>query len=308
MNKALQTIITNGQTQVNKTMEGIFQEFKLRQDILAKSDKIAFSFGDENKLKLYVAGRKLSLTDWSLGQMLNKASLPANYYASMLKANQNQLALTNLRVMIHTLQDSILIREVGDTAKGILSAQYKRMDASPMFETFIEAMLKNGYFPYKAFNTDSQYQVRFLSPDIIRIGSDEILIGFSISTSDYGARSFAIEVFVIRLICQNGLIGMDIMRRKHIGRRAELDDEDYSIYSNRTLLLENKSFQSKIKDIIRNDNTVKLISDKIKDSQNREIRDTKTFLESIKELTKDQKVKVEVLFDTDTVMRYIVCC
>lgn len=299
MNSKLRDIIENGKKQVSKTMDEIMLEFQDRQDILAKTSKINFGF-EEDKLRLNLAGKNFALTDWSAGQILNKAGIPAGYFETMKKAGKTELALSNLKTMVPALQDALLIRQVKSTVKGVLSPSYRRMDASPMFEAFISEMLKRNYFPYKAFNTDSQYQVRFLRPDILTIGNDDILIGFSISTSDYGARSFSIEVFVIRLVCQNGMIGMDVLRRKHIGRRAELEDEDYSIYTRKTITLENKSFQSKVTDILRNDNTVNLISSKVKESQNKEIKDTKAFLESVKELSKDEKNKCEVLFNSDT--------
>lgn len=60
-----------------------------------------------------------------------------------------------------------------------------------------------------------------------------------------------IQPLIYRLVCSNGMVINDAKtRRNHVGRAAT-SEEDFSIYSNETLLADDHAFVLKIKDTVR---------------------------------------------------------
>lgn len=63
--------------------------------------------------------------------------------------------------------------------------------------------------------------------------------------------SATIQPLIYRLVCSNGMVINDAKtRRNHVGRAAT-SEEDFSIYSNETLLADDHAFVLKIKDTVR---------------------------------------------------------
>ena len=61
----------------------------------------------------------------------------------------------------------------------------------------------------------------------------------------------SIQPLICRLVCSNGMVINDAKtRRNHVGRAAT-SEEDFSIYSNETLLADDHAFVLKIKDTVR---------------------------------------------------------
>lgn len=75
--------------------------------------------------------------------------------------------------------------------------------------------------------------------------------GVIISNSETGLGSVTIQPLIYRLVCSNGMVINDAKtRRNHVGRAAT-SDEDFSIYSNETLLADDHAFVLKLKDTVR---------------------------------------------------------
>ena len=65
------------------------------------------------------------------------------------------------------------------------------------------------------------------------------------------AMEATIQPLIYRLVCSNGMVINDAKtRRNHVGRAAT-SEEDFSIYSNETLLADDHAFVLKIKDTVR---------------------------------------------------------
>jgi hypothetical protein len=142
----------------------------------------------------------------------------------------------------------MLFRIVEGRVKGILSNQYRRMDASPIFETFVQQGLKSGLVPFDGMNTDTRYHVKMLHPEVYEPVDGEVVgFGLSITTSDYGAGALQMQMFLMRVWCTNLAIGEDVLRKIHIGKR--FDDNDMAL-SNRTYELDTKAVASAVQDLV----------------------------------------------------------
>ena len=83
------------------------------------------------------------------------------------------------------------------------------------------------------------------------VPGDVVQAGVIISNSETGLGSVTIQPLIYRLVCSNGMVINDAKtRRNHVGRAAT-SDEDFSIYSNETLLADDHAFVLKLKDTVR---------------------------------------------------------
>ena len=83
------------------------------------------------------------------------------------------------------------------------------------------------------------------------VPGDVVQAGVIISNSETGLGSVTIQPLIYRLVCSNGMVINDAKtRRNHVGRAAT-SEEDFSIYSNETLLADDHAFVLKIKDTVR---------------------------------------------------------
>ena len=255
----LESIIAVGKVNVEKAISDIQIEFDKRKDVIAKPSAMTYGVSDDHKniiISMHQNGNSVTLfpTRFATGQLLNKLKLPIGYAETLLELNMDSLLTESIaQLSDKLLQNGILLRHVDKLLKGVLSPSYRRMDAGPIFEAFIEQALSMGMVPYNGWNTDYRYSIQFLVPKVYTPAPGEhVVYGASISTSDYGAQALSLELMALRVICTNMAVGMDVFRHVHIGRRFELpDNEDTIELSGRTYTLDTKTIASATKDAMK---------------------------------------------------------
>ena len=101
--------------------------------------------------------------------------------------------------------------------------------------------------------TDDFMYIKVVNPRLQAdvVPGDVVQAGVIISNSETGLGSVTIQPLIYRLVCSNGMVINDAKtRRNHVGRAAT-SEEDFSIYSNETLLADDHAFVLKIKDTVR---------------------------------------------------------
>ena len=250
----LDQYIKEGKIKAMGGLEKLSEEFGLRKDYMVKPD--AITFADRPALTPVVDGHEYDLTRHSRAQLLSRASIPQTFADTLETMNHRPLLRHNLLEMLpSTSPDGVMFRTVKDTAKGILSPSYKRMDASPLFEEYATMSLKMGLVPYRGDVTDTRAYLSFIQPQVIELAPNEyVVLGSEQRTSDYGNGAYQFNLSVLRLLCQNGMVGMDIMRKVHLGRRfdgGEFGADGVVELSNRTMELDTRTVRSALRDTVR---------------------------------------------------------
>lgn len=255
----LQGIIEIGKGKVNSVLEEIQTEFELRKDFIAKPEAINYRVNEETKdFQAYVfdgnisGNHYLDFTNFSKTQILNRLGIPVNYANRLLDLKEFDLLQTSLEHLTNKqCQDGLLFRQINNTVKGVLSPSYRRMDASPIFESFINSALSAGYVPYNGEITDYRYHVSFILPEVFQPSENEFCVmGLAITTSDYGANALQVELLCLRISCLNLCMGNDVMRSIHLGRRFNTE-ESFVQLSNKTHLLDSKTVASAVSDSVK---------------------------------------------------------
>ena len=255
----LQGVIEVGKRKVETVLNDIQTEFELRKDFIAKPEAINYRVNKEAKnFQAYIYDGKasgnhyLDFTNFSKTQILNRLGIPVNYANKLLELNEFDLLEDSLeRLTNKQCKDGLLFRQINNTVKGVLSPSYRRMDASPIFESFIKSALSAGYVPYNGEITDYRYHVSFIIPEVFQPSENEFCVmGLAITTSDYGANALQVELLCLRISCLNLCMGNDVMRSIHLGKRFNTE-ESFVQLSNETHILDSKTVASAVGDSVK---------------------------------------------------------
>lgn len=80
---------------------------------------------------------------------------------------------------------------------------------------------------------------------------DTVQAGVVISNSEVGLGSVNIQPLIYRLVCSNGMVVNDAAtKRNHIGRATDAE-ENFQLYSEKTLAADDQAFLLKVQDTVR---------------------------------------------------------
>ena len=286
-------------------------ETEMRTDVMAKSSAIDYDVDQGGKLQAVVKGSHYGLTPHSEGQIYSRTGVPKMYADKLMGLKEGELLKENLRTMTRrTMEDGVLVRRVGTVVKGWLSPSYKRMDGSILFETFIDKVTKNGLVPYRGMNTDYRYQVSFIYPKVFTPAKNEaVTYGMSLMTGDYGDQSVELSMMVLRIICANLAIGLEMLRKIHLGARFKSEEEMID-FSRQTLELDGRTVASAIGDVVdTGSKKIEYLDKKIREASSKEVGkdQLKGALQDLrrKGIGKELTEKVGNLFNLDDVIELL---
>ncbi len=186
----------------------------------------------------------LTLHNNAVGQIAEKYQIGAAYLRPLCSAKDQWK--TNLATIIlnthnqKTDRQRVLLRTVGNTAKAVLSDNYRRLNTSEVFTAFNDCLTlpECQYELYSCHAADLNSYAEAISPEITTIempdGSEvDVCMGLRMSSSDFGVASLEIKRFVVQVICLNGLTKNTILRKVHLGSKLPADitmsDETYRL-------------------------------------------------------------------------------
>ena len=179
--------------------------------------------------------------------------IPASYY-DRLQAENPELLSLNVNSWFCRQPAERMIRTLDGTARAFLSSRYRRIDHLEILQAILPVI---GDMPDARFEscqiTDSRMYIKVVNPrlqtEVAR--GDIVQAGVVISNSETGQGSVCIQPLIFRLICLNGLVVNDAATRKnHVGR-IQMAEENYQLYSDKTLQADDRAFLFKVQDTVR---------------------------------------------------------
>jgi hypothetical protein len=237
----------------NQQLVPVFQELKrqreTRKDLIVDS-RVLKAVAEPETIVIDVpkyGGHPL--TNWAHGQMADKVGIPQKYYSRMLDSKNFGLLAHNINTWLPT-EDKRMIRILDGRIRAILSDRYRVLDNYDLVFLALDEFAKANAQVHKLNLTESHLYVKAVTPRLqgeIRPG-DIIQGGLIIKNSEVGASRFAVEPFVLRLKCTNGLVISQGYSRVHLGKRKE---EGEFNWSSETINLENQAIWSAVRDVIQ---------------------------------------------------------
>lgn len=235
---------------IHTTLDGliarVLEEDARKYDLLADTRKMSVSEElfdldkpDTKGTLLTVDGNgdgleELRLSDHALGQMATDLGIPKRYFDRM-RDKSFDLLRTNVHHWLYQEPNRRMIRarrgNDAVTARAWLSDRYRRLDnieiATKLLPEF-DRLSEEVQF-HNAAITEEKFYLRAVFPRLtaeVKVG-DAVQWGVQIRNSEVGSGTFAIESFVNRLLCKNGMVVSKILNARHIGKRLDesLSDE-----------------------------------------------------------------------------------
>lgn len=121
-----------------------------------------------------------------------------------------------------------LTRIVDNRAMAFLSDKYRRLNSTEIYAKFLKGINENGGVVVDAFGDDTRTWMEAVLPFVVEIptknnGTNYVVFGLRISTSDFGDGALNINAFMLLIVCGNGLVGKSQMREVHLGGRLPDD-------------------------------------------------------------------------------------
>lgn len=185
-----------------------------------------------------------------IGDFLN---IPRKYYDRMLQENIDLLG-QNVNSWLQKESGERMVRTIDGKARAILSNRYRRIDnldiariTLPIIERMPDAIYESCQI------TDNYMYIKVVNPRLTAevVPGDFVQSGVVISNSETGQGAVSIQPLIYRLVCSNGMtVNEARTRRNHIGR-VNSSDENFLLYSQKTLEADDKAFALKIQDTVR---------------------------------------------------------
>lgn len=179
--------------------------------------------------------------------------IPAAYYDRMLTTHPELLA-HNVNSWFQREPSKRMLRTMGGTARAFLSNRYRRIDNLEIAQVVLPIIQEmEGAHIESCQITESRMYLKVVNTRLEAevVPGDIVQAGVIISNSEVGLGSVCIQPLVYRLVCSNGMIINDAQtRRNHVGRTNETD-ESFQLYSEETLMAEDKAFVLKIQDTVK---------------------------------------------------------
>ena len=185
-------------------------------------------------------------------QIGTQLKIPADYYDRMLEENPELLA-RNVNSWFNRKPAQRMLRTLDGSARAFLSNRYRRIDNFDILQAVLPIIgeIRDAQFE-SCQVTENRMYIKVINPRLqteVSVG-DVVQAGVMISNSEVGQGSFTAQPLILRLVCMNGMVVNKAGARKiHKGRENEAD-ENFLLYSDKTLAADDHAFLLKIQDIV----------------------------------------------------------
>lgn len=230
----------------------------VKKDYLVDTQLITMD-ADANNTQLSIRNDRtgetliLNVNEIAHNQIGTNLGIPAKYYDKMRSENPELLAM-NVNSWFQKEPKTRMVRTLDGTARAFLSERYRRIDnleiaeaVLPIIKSIQDARIESCEV------TDERLYLKVVNPRLTTdvVPGDTVQSGILITNSEVGLGSFTIQPLVYRLVCTNGMVVNDAKTRKYHVGRGNVANEDFTIYSEKTLIADDTALRLKIQDTVR---------------------------------------------------------
>ena len=220
-------------------------------DIIVDASDAGMQISLENKNNHVVTS--LAVNEIAHNQIGQYLGIPAKYYDKMRYENPELLAV-NVNSWFQKEPEPRMIRTMDGTARAFLSDRYHRIDNIEIAKAVLPIIADMPDASVESCEiTDERMYIKVVNPRLTTevVPGDIVQSGMIITNSEVGLGSMTVQPLVYRLVCKNGMVVNDAkMRKYHVGKGNQAG-EDFTLYSNETLLADDQVLMMKIQDTVR---------------------------------------------------------
>jgi len=197
---------------------------------------------------------KYDINDHCHSQIAARLKIPKIYYDRMREEHVDLLSY-NVTCLFRRENERRMVRTLDGTARGFLSDKFRLdMDnydvanaAIPILQEIPDMKIVSAGVTDKRMYLKAQFPR--ITADVKK--GDTVSAGIVISNSEVGAGSLRIEALIFRLICLNGMISGELLKKYHVGARQGLDEATYAVLTQETRDKTAEAMRSIIRDVTK---------------------------------------------------------
>lgn len=201
-------------------------------------------------------GGGLPLRQTAHEQMSSTLGIPKSYYDRLLNQAPD-LLVKNINHWLLATPSRKLVRTLDGGVRAILSDRYRPLDNLDLAEAVLPKLESLGATVLSGEVTEKRFYLKAVTPKISgEVKKDDIIqAGLVVSNSEIGAGALKIEEMSYRLICLNGAIHEQAVRRTHTGRKSsysesELLEHSREFFRDETRAADDRAFFLKVQDTV----------------------------------------------------------
>jgi uncharacterized protein DUF932 len=246
----------SGRTLVNLAQE-LERQLATKRDLLVPSSLLQCHTDEGGSLKMIIDARDADeaygVTDLARRQLAEKLKIPFTYFERM-RTEQPALLDRNVNTWLQSDQEPRMIRTLDGQVRAVLSDRYRRLDNYDLAENVLPILQRLEGARFESVElTETKMYLKVVTPRVeyeIAPG-DVVQAGIVVSNSEVGCGTLSVQPLVYRLVCRNGLIASDrALRKTHIGRVLQPDEEAITVFRDDTLAADDKAFFLKVRDVV----------------------------------------------------------
>lgn len=247
----MEQIISQGAANAEAVVEAVHSQ--LIEDALVPAKLLKFYPTDQRSLAIELKENEYRfLHKHALGQAADRANIAQSYVKRLLDVEQTWgqelLAYNFNKIYSEGNGARYLVRSVGNECRGFVSDRFRRLDARPLLDAFVQECQALGALPIDGFALETKVKLRAVLPYVFEpLDNEVMLFGLEWGTSDFGDGGHTVSLWAMRVWCTNTAVMDEVLRQVHIGGRISDDVE----YSEKTYRLDTELHESKLRDIVR---------------------------------------------------------
>lgn len=222
-----------------------------KKDYIADSRKLRMEVTQEGVIMQGVNGG-MPLETIAHAQLAGALSIPKPYYDRML-SDAPDLLSTNVNRWLERQPAKKLVRCLDNRIRAILSDSYRPLDNLDLAEAVLPQLINLSAEVLSCEVTENRFYLKAATDKIqgmVKVG-DTIRAGVVVSNSEVGQGSLRVEALDYRLVCSNGMIREQAIRKAHLGRGSRGQDaiEDArEWFRTETRIADDRAFFLKVQD------------------------------------------------------------
>jgi len=197
---------------------------------------------------------EFGITNLAHDQIAMRLDIPRKYYQRMMNEYPNLLSANVNGWLQRQNRGQRLIRTLDGKVRAYLSNRYRPLDNYGLLEAILPILQAEGMSIMSCEITDKKMYIKAVNERVqgeITKG-DIVQAGVIISNSEVGWGCLSVEGFLLRLVCQNGMVLPDrVMRKYHSGGRLTADIEDGMLWEDDTRKVSDAAIWLQTRDLVK---------------------------------------------------------
>lgn len=244
-----------------KNLTELAQELERQQtskrDFIVPTEQmnVIYDAGASQKVRFGDEG-PFGINEVAHDQFSDRLGIPKRYYDRM-RVEAPGLLITNINTWLHQNQRNAMVRTLDGSMRAFLSDRYRPLDNFDLCEVAFPVLAEAKVEVISCEVTEKRLYIQATCPDVIaddpkpkKVG-DLVRAGVVISNSEVGVGSLRVEPLIYRLACLNGVILGHALKKFHVGRKHEGEEDIWEVLTTEARKADDKAFFLKARDIIR---------------------------------------------------------